>query len=226
VEPHEPTIHRFDSADVASRYPAAYERSFRAAREVRSIKACLSHVAAGSRVLDLPCGTGRLLPLLVEAGFQVTAADSSAHMLERAQAAWQSRHGTPGGSAPSIEFKQCDVMHTGFADAAFGGVVCNRLFHHFAEPATRVAALQELRRISHGPLIVSFFNSFALDAVRFKLKHKLRGTVPSDRIPIPLDEFSQDIDASGLTIITSHAVMWGLSPMWHLVLGPRGERPR
>ena len=40
----------------------------------------------GGRVLDLACGSGRLLPGLLEAGLAVTGLDLSPHMLERAKA--------------------------------------------------------------------------------------------------------------------------------------------
>jgi len=46
----------------------------------------------GGPVLELACGTGRLLVPLLEAGFDVTGVDSSAAMLERARRRLADRH--------------------------------------------------------------------------------------------------------------------------------------
>ena len=111
-----------------------------------------------------------------------------------------------------------DVMATGYADDQFDAAICSRLFHHFSEPAARRRALGELRRITAGPVIVSFFNSFALDAWRFRWKHWRRGSRPVDRIPIPLHVFETDVEAAGLSIARQLPVRWGVSPHWYLVL--------
>ena len=222
LQPHgasyERTIARFDAADVASQYPPAYGNSFRERREVRCIQKSLGFVKPGGSVLDLPSGTGRLTPILVEAGFQVTAADASPHMVALAQRRWQDQPaGTNSASAP-VEFHVQKVMQTSYDDGQFDGVVCNRLFHHFNEPETRFAAFCELRRICRGTLIVSFFNSFAVDALKFRLKHLWRGTTPTDRIPIPLRSIEEEADRAGLEVVSRLAVMWSLSPLWYLVL--------
>jgi hypothetical protein len=117
-----------------------------------------------------------------------------------------------------------DVMQTGYPDGYFDAVVCNRLFHHFRESETRIRALSELRRVSRGPVVVSFFNAFALGAVRFQLRHALRRTVPLDRVPIPAWHFLNDVRRAGLTPVAMHAVMWGISPLWHVVSLPAAGR--
>ncbi len=215
---YERTIARFDQADVASDYPPAYGNSFRERREVRCIQKSLRFVKPGGTLLDLPCGTGRLTSLLVGAGFQVTAADASPHMLALAERRWndQSEGATPA-SVP-VQFHVEQVLATSYDDGQFDGVICNRLFHHFNEPETRFAAFCELRRICRGAAIVSFFNSFAVDAVKFRLKHMWRGTTPTDRIPIPLRSIQEEADRAGLEVVSRLAVMRGLSPMWYLVL--------
>jgi hypothetical protein len=65
---------------------------------------------------------------------------------------------------------------------------------------------------------VSFFNSFAIDAVRLRIKHWWQRRVPTDRIPIPMSAFQADIDAAGLTTVATRAVLWGLSPLWYVVV--------
>ncbi len=215
---YERTIARFDAANVASQYPPAYGNSFRERREVLCIQKSLRLVKAGGSVLDLPCGTGRLTPILCSAGFRVTAADASPHMLSLAERRWQDQLEGTNPSSPPVEFHVQEVMQTSYDDGQFDGVICNRLFHHFNEPETRFAAFCELRRICRGTLIVSFFNSFAADALKFRLKHFWRGTTPADRIPIPLRSIQEEADRAGLEVVSRLAVMWGLSPLWYLVL--------
>lgn len=96
------------------------------------------------------------------------------------------------------------------ADAIF----CNRLLHHFAQPETRRAALTELGRIARGPLVVSFFNSFALDALVRRLRkqrgiRKRHGVDP--RSAVPLRTFAADAAAAGLRIDAKIPARWGVS---------------
>ena len=214
---HRRTVGRFDSAQVAANYPAEYGTSFRERREQTCLLRALKSIAPGSHVLDLPCGTGRLTRLLVEGGMQVTGADSSPHMVEQAGQNWQNIRARNPDIADSARFEVRDVMNTGYPDRQFDAVFCNRLFHHFNESETRVAALCELRRIARGPIVVSFFNTFALDAIRFRLKYLIRGTEPKDRIPSPMRVFAGDVAIAGLEITATIPVMWGVSPMWFIV---------
>ena len=64
---HGRTVDRFDSRDVASNYPAEYGNSFRECREHGCLLKVLEHVAPNISILDLPCGTGRLTRILVQA---------------------------------------------------------------------------------------------------------------------------------------------------------------
>src|SRR5262245_62799217 len=93
-----------------------------------------------------------------------------------------------------------DVMATGFADSEFDGVSCIRLFHHFSEAETRRRALAELRRICHGPIVVTFLNSFALDRISIWLKARIKGKKPQNQRPISMTTFAADIAAAGLKI--------------------------
>lgn len=216
TDSYERTRSRFDTAAVASKYPSQYGGRLRERRERQCILKAMESVPVGARVLDLPCGTGRASQVLSDAGYIISGADSSQHMVNLARANWATRHGHD--QAEAERFGVADVMNTSFADDQFDAVFCNRLFHHFNESATRVRALKELRRICSQTLVVSFFDSFALDAVRFRLKHAIRGTTPSDRIPIPMKTFEADIRESGLSIVAKIPLLWGISPMCYVVL--------
>lgn len=215
---HAATRAKFDSAGMAATYRGKFVGTSKDRREKDCIRRALAGVPAGSLVLDLPCGTGRITTFLLEQGFRVAAADYSEHMVAQAREACAATAGGPpgGNAAGSVTFSQQDVMATTFRDGEFDAIVCNRLFHHFIEPATRRRALAELARISRGPIVASFFCSFALSALKFRLSNALRGVTPVDRVPIPLDAFRQDVEAAGLRIDEVLPVRYGISPQTYV----------
>lgn len=72
----------------------------------------IARTVAGGRILDLCCGTGQMIPPLVQRGFAVTGLDYSADMLRHARA-----------NAPGATFVQGDVRSFRF-DEPFDGVLC------------------------------------------------------------------------------------------------------
>lgn len=213
---HQAALRRFGMAEVAARYPSAYQPRGRDRREQRAIARALNHVPAGARVLDLPCGTGRLLRLLTERGYRVTAVDASRAMLDGAA-------GQSFDANANVTFAAADVLRLPFADCSFDAVICNRLFHHFTEATTRQRAFRELRRVCNGPLIVSFFNSFALDALKRRIRYHWRGTAPTDRVPISSAALEADARAAGLEVVQLIAVRWGISSHWYAIAQETGN---
>jgi 2-polyprenyl-3-methyl-5-hydroxy-6-metoxy-1,4-benzoquinol methylase len=215
---YQQAIKRFSAPQVASEYPAHFRsRHWRDRREKKCIMKALRNITPGSRLLDLPCGTGRLTRLLMDQGFRVTAADVSEAMVNNARTNIAASQSPTEGHLPHVDFEVRDVMQTGYADDQFDAIVCNRLFHHFTESSTRLRALKELRRISRGPVIISFFNSFALDATYRRIVKMLRRRTPKDRIPIPYTVFHGELQASGFRVQQRIAVRWGISPQWYVV---------
>jgi SAM-dependent methyltransferase len=215
---HQLARERFGRQSLANKYPSEYGDGWRDRREKACIEECLSAIPAGSKVLDLPCGTGRLTRLLIERGFRLTSADGSDAMLARAEQNYAKYRSERGGQPPAVQFSVRDVLSTGFQADEFDGVSCIRLFHHFGEAETRRQALRELKRICRGPIVVTFLNSFALDRVSAWLKAQVRRRKPQGQRPIPLKVFAADIEAAGLKIDKKIAAHWGLSSRWFLVL--------
>jgi len=70
--------------------------------------------------LDMPCGTGRLLRVLGESGFQnLMGADSSPAMLEKSREAW-----------PAAKLEERNAFATGFEGASFDGICSLRFLFH------------------------------------------------------------------------------------------------
>jgi SAM-dependent methyltransferase len=212
---------RFGRRKLADKYATEYSNRRRDRREKACIEACLDAISPGSKVLDLPCGTGRMTQILVERKYRVTAADASEAMLNRAKATYATYRAKTGTAVPDVPFSVRDVLATGFATDEFDGVSCIRLFHHFREAETRRQALRELGRICHGPIVVTFLNSFALDRMATWLKARLRGRKLNNQRPIPFQTFAADIEAAGLKIDRKIAAHWGVSSRWFLVVSRR-----
>jgi SAM-dependent methyltransferase len=218
---HQLARERFGRKSLADKYPTEYSNRWRDRREKACIEACLDAIPAGSKVLDLPCGTGRMTRLLVERGYRVTAADASEAMLARARENYAAYRTEKGRGAPEVPFSLRDVLATGFQTNEFDGVSCIRLFHHFSEAEIRRKALRELGRICHGPIVVTFLNSFAVDRFTSWLKARVRRRKVDTQRPIPFRTFAADIDAAGLKIDKKIAAHWGISSRWFLTLSRR-----
>jgi SAM-dependent methyltransferase len=203
-------LHRLDSPDRASRYPSRFNASFRQRREQRALRRLIELIPPQSRVLDLPCGTGRVSRLILEAGHQLIGGDSAACMLAEAEQQLCREF-------PQAEFRVMQAARTGLPDRSVDAVMCNRLFHHFAEPDVRIAVLRELARVSRGPVIVSFSNSFAADVVWQRASRRVRGQALRHYFPISMRQFQSEFAAAGLSVVTTRAVLWGLCRMWYVV---------
>jgi 2-polyprenyl-3-methyl-5-hydroxy-6-metoxy-1,4-benzoquinol methylase len=189
-------------------------------RELRSISRALSVVPHGSTVLNVPCGTGSCFEPLLQRGCRVTCADSSEHAIEAAAHRWKkvAEHGN--FSAPEPTFVLTEPRRTGFPNRYFDAVICTGMFDHLDSSDRRIEALQELRRVSRGPVILSFCNAFALGAMRLTFKRARSSNSVQRRIPVPVWAFLNDLRRAGLNPVARNAVLWGISPLWHIVSAP------
>jgi len=207
---------QYNNPASAARYAGLYQTfagKRRHQREEHCIAKGLAGVPENSWVLDLPCGAGRMYPLLKGLGFRVVEADASPYMIDYAQQKAQLfSHNTED------EFRIVDVFSTPFEKDRFDAAVCNRLLHHFPSSALRQQALRELARITAGPIVVSFFSSAATDALKYTLKYALKERSSPPRKPISPLQFAQDVRESGLKISRWIVPLPGFSMQWYVVL--------
>ena len=122
--------------------PAPYERVMVPAVFGPWAKILLDTVAlpAGTRVLDVACGTGivtRLAASQVGSTGRVVGLDINGGMLAVARAQPQ-----PAGA--QIEWQQGDATRLPFPDAEFGNVLCQQGLQYMPD---RPAALREMKRV-------------------------------------------------------------------------------
>jgi SAM-dependent methyltransferase len=178
----------------------------------------LAGIPAGSSVLDCPCGPGRIIPILKKSGFTVTGADISPSMLQQARL----YAGPEGENCLGEKDKLCvaNLFHTSFEDNQFDAVICHRIFQYFTLPQDRLLALKELRRISSGPLIVSFLCNWSIDALWRNALSAL-GLARKRRCPpISPFTFAKEIQSAGFNIKCWLAMQTFFSRRWYAVLEP------
>jgi SAM-dependent methyltransferase len=138
------TAVRYEAAGKSEVYADRNPR--RAAREAELLAAVWPGRASES-VLDLPCGAGRLLPLLRDRfGHRVVQADGALAMLRTAD--------ERGRGSDRV---QADALAMPFADGAFDGVVVFRFLHHLPPEAQRLV-VAEACRVAGRFVVVSFFH--------------------------------------------------------------------
>ncbi len=74
----------WQSAESAARYRQSRNllNNSRSRREDAIIKEWLGKLPPKAHVLDLPCGTGRMIENITKPGFQYTGGDRSPHMMD------------------------------------------------------------------------------------------------------------------------------------------------
>lgn len=183
-------FYRNDSrADFYAKDRFAGRRKATDSRDKRALERALDLVGAEGRVLDCPCGAGRITPVLRSRGLDVTGMDVSLQMLKQAAALHDPYRPVQG-----------DALVLPFRDASFDTVVSMRFLYHLAAPAERVTALAEMARVSKRYLIISFFDSRTLQSVEKKLK-VLAGRKPALRVEFSKAQFEREAATGGWKVL-------------------------
>ncbi len=134
-------FYRSDSqADFYATDRFSGRRSATDARDKRALERALGFLGVEGRVLDCPCGAGRITPVLRARGLDVTGMDVSLQMLKQAAARHEPYRAVQG-----------DALVLPFQDSSFAAVVSMRFLYHLAASEERVKALAEMARVSKLP---------------------------------------------------------------------------
>lgn len=163
---------RYQSTAGAAAYRRKYERSWTRRlshrREMSVVRQALDRAVVRGSILDVPCGAGRLLPLLLEAAPKVVAVDLSAAMVGEAQAAI-AEHPRAGDVSFAVAAADALPLRSGEVDTA----VCHRLLHHMGEASERAGVLAELARVAGRRVVLSFSDDTTLKS-RLQRRRGLR----------------------------------------------------
>ncbi|QDU66150.1 class I SAM-dependent methyltransferase [Engelhardtia mirabilis] len=180
---------RWTAPGAGEHYAGGRWRSSRAAgRDPRLVRRALLRHARGlrlERVLDVPCGAGRLRPVLEGTGASTVGVDVSPEML---------------AAAPAGLRIQASAWALPFADRSFDAVVCCRLLHHVASDDERAGLLGELVRVSRGLVLVSFWDSSSWHAWRRRAGLR-RATHPDTRVALERRTLERLIEGAGARVL-------------------------
>jgi len=135
----------------ATKYDRELHKRISSYFEHRAIRRALAITGArAATVLDVPCGAGRLTPLLLPVSSLLVSCDYSPAMLR----VFRRAHRAPCLVGSAFELP--------FADRAFDVVFSARLSHHIESDARRGDYLREIMRISEGWVIATIFDRDSL----------------------------------------------------------------
>ncbi|MCX8091664.1 MAG: class I SAM-dependent methyltransferase [Verrucomicrobiae bacterium] len=182
-------------ARTARRYQQRDPARHRA--ELRLVERAFAFVPVTHRVLDVPCGGGRLTVALAQKGYDVTAADLSDAMLAIARE-------TIAAQGLRCPVEKQDVERLTYPDRSFDTVLCFRLFHHFPTPEIRQRAVNELCRVARQFVVLSYFSPMSFTSWRRKLVATLGGR-PSPKHSTPLREVKGYFANAGFRLVRDFA---------------------
>ena len=178
-------------------------------REKRMVLDMLKKLSlARGRILDLPCGTGRVSQLLGERSFRVVGADISPNMIRKAQ----------GKIEDGVELVVCDAERLPFKDGAFNCVVSLRFMGHIP-PEVRTKILKEMRKVTSNWIIVFYYNPNSLMGIFRKVRNRLRGKREQWN-PITPGKLKSELKAAGLNLVEMKPLLWKVAETY-AVLGKK-----
>ncbi|MGQ9653661.1 MAG: class I SAM-dependent methyltransferase [Thermodesulfobacteriota bacterium] len=171
-------------------------------RERLIVAQFLSSLPERALVLDIPCGAGRLAGPWVEANMDYVGADVSLSMLGLA------REVIPGSSLLCADAGQLP-----FRAGLFDAVTAVRLLHRIRDRDVRVRMLKELARVTHGPILVTYYLRWNIRGVQ----RWLRGGYPG----LTLRGIMLDACCAGLEVSRAVPLRRWTQQEWFFVLeGP------
>ena len=171
--------------------------------EMALLDRAFAFVPKDQRVLDLPCGGGRVSMHLARQGYQMSCADYSDAMLQITRASLAE-------SGLDCPVERQDIERLSYADAQFDTIVCFRLFHHFPTPTIRQKAVAELCRVAGSQVMISYSSPYSPSSLARRLR-LLFGGRKSQKFTTSLAEVEACFRTHGFRLVKDFA----RSPLLH-----------
>jgi SAM-dependent methyltransferase len=142
----------YQTAELAAIYDAVY-----ASCEDAGFWTSLAAEVGGGPLLELGCGTGRVLLPLARAGYEVVGIDASASMLDFCRERLRTE---PSEVTQRVGLIQADMTEFSLG-TRFAGIFCTfNSFHHLRTVEQQLACLERCRRhlLPDGALVLDLFN--------------------------------------------------------------------
>lgn len=165
--------------------------------EMRMVDRAFKLVPKTHRVLDCPCGGGRVTLHLGKQGYAMSAGDLSDAMLQITREVTEK-------AGLKVPVQKADIEKLDLADKHFDTVISFRLFHHFPNPEIRQRAVTELCRVARKYVALSYFSPASVTSVKRKLRVALGGK-KSDKHSTPLSEVEGYFAKAGFKLVKDFA---------------------
>ena len=147
------TIETARAYRAKSHHGRRFARRYRIRRlerfEKRFSQRLFDMVGNDAHIVDIPCGNGRFFEIFSKAK-RFSMADYSINMLKAAEEKL--------GTHENVRLIEADISSIPLPDASAELCFCMRLFHHMKNDQVRLAALNELARVSNKYVALSFYN--------------------------------------------------------------------
>lgn len=162
---------QFQKSDIGERYRRRYQKRWHKRRvtdrEIMRLKQLLASQGRCDRLLDLPCGGGRVSAPPAEATSHLIQADIGLSQVLMARRIM--------GSEGNVTWMTASAFAIPFKDGAVDGVLCNRLTHHLPSGAEQERLIEELLRVSKRFVIMSYYDHNSLKSLGRRLRGKFPG---------------------------------------------------
>ena len=165
--------------------------------EMRMVDRAFALVPQTHRVLDVPCGGGRIALHLGRQGYRVAAGDLSEAMLTIAR-----ENVAKAGLECPVD--RLDVEKLIYSDQAFDTIVTFRLFHHFPTVELRQRVIHELCRVARKYVVLSYFSSLSVASLKRRLRRAPTGG-KSGKNYTPLKEVEAYFGQAGFRLVKDFA---------------------
>jgi len=160
--------------------------------QIRTIGKILNLLPPGSKVLDLPCGTGRITKHLLQRGFKVYAGDISQAMLNIAR-----ERLSHYSNLEDLRIIDVEKIDTG--DNEFEYTICIKLMH-LVPLEIRTKMLKELSRVTENLIIVSY-SCLTFGGIKRFIKTLLRRRNTISEFAITKVNLEQELNTVNLEIV-------------------------
>lgn len=167
------------------------------AAEMALIDRVFQHLPQDLRVLDLPCGGGRVSVHLARKGYQISGADNSEAMVGISRRFLAE-------SGLNCPVSRQDIEALSYAGGEFDAIICFRLFHHFPNPRLRQQAVSELCRVAGRYVAISYFSPLSVTSLKRRLRSAIGGR-GSEKYATPLGEVETYFRKQGFRLVKDFA---------------------
>jgi 2-polyprenyl-3-methyl-5-hydroxy-6-metoxy-1,4-benzoquinol methylase len=165
--------------------------------EMRLLDRAFALIPSEHRVLDAPCGGGRVTIHLAKKGYRVRAADLSEAMVKIARENIATEH-------LDCPVEQQDIEKLTLPDRSVDTIVSFRLFHHFPNQGIRRRVVNELCRVAARNVVLSYFSPLSLTSAKNTLRAKVGGK-QLKKFPTSLPEIEGYFATNGFQLVKDFA---------------------